>query len=62
MGDDCRQDQLSLQLIGFMRRVLILARVPFYLYPYRVVTTGSESGIIECVPRSLSRNEIGQLV
>uniref|UniRef100_A0A0A9YZ26 Putative phosphatidylinositol 4-kinase STT4-like protein n=1 Tax=Lygus hesperus TaxID=30085 RepID=A0A0A9YZ26_LYGHE len=62
MGDDCRQDQLSLQLIGFMKRILDIAHVPVFLYPYRVVTTGHGSGIIECVPRSMSRNEIGQLV
>ncbi|KAG5490402.1 hypothetical protein JKF63_00522 [Porcisia hertigi] len=62
MGDDCRQDQISLQLIGFMQRILCSVDVPSFLYPYRVVTTGQSSGIIECVPRSKSRNEIGKLV
>ncbi|KPI90704.1 putative phosphatidylinositol-kinase domain protein [Leptomonas seymouri] len=62
MGDDCRQDQISLQLIGLMQRILCSVGVPSYLYPYRVVTTGRDSGIIECVPHSMSRNEIGQLV
>lgn len=62
MGDDCRQDQISLQLIGLMQRILCSVGVPSYLYPYRVVTTGQDSGIIECVPHSMSRNEIGKLV
>eukprot|EP00796_Vickermania_ingenoplastis_P000298 gene298-171_t len=62
MGDDCRQDQLALQLIELFRRIFQPIGVPAFLYPYRVVTTGQTSGIIECVPNSLSRNEIGKLV
>ncbi|CBZ23883.1 phosphatidylinositol-kinase domain protein,putative [Leishmania mexicana MHOM/GT/2001/U1103] len=62
MGDDCRQDQISLQLIGLMQRILNSVGVPSFLYPYRVITTGQSTGIIECVPRSRSRNEIGKLV
>ncbi|CAC9508760.1 putative phosphatidylinositol 4-kinase alpha [Leishmania infantum JPCM5] len=62
MGDDCRQDQISLQLIGLIQRILNSVGVPSFLYPYRVITTGQSSGIIECVPRSRSRNEIGKLV
>lgn len=62
MGDDCRQDQIALQLIEIFRRIFQTIEVPFFLYPYRVVTTGQTSGIIECVPNSLSRNEIGKLV
>ncbi|CAG9577882.1 putative phosphatidylinositol 4-kinase alpha [Leishmania major strain Friedlin] len=62
MGDDCRQDQISLQLIGLMQRILNSIGVPSFLYPYRVITTGKSSGVIECVPRSRSRNEIGKLV
>eukprot|EP00796_Vickermania_ingenoplastis_P000486 gene486-266_t len=62
MGDDCRQDQIALQLIELFRRIFKSIGVPSFLYPYRVVTTGQTSGIIECVPNSLSRNEIGKLV
>nr|CAJ2477006.1 unnamed protein product [Leishmania braziliensis] len=62
MGDDCRQDQIALQLIGLMQRILCSVGVQSFLYPYRVVTTGQDSGIIECVPRSRSRNEIGKLI
>lgn len=62
MGDDCRQDQIALQLIELFKRIFHSVDVPFFLYPYRVVTTGQTSGIIECVPNSLSRNEIGKLV
>ena len=62
MGDDCRQDQVALQLIGFFRRILVASRIPHYLYPYRVVTTGKSSGVIECVPNAMSRDQIGKLV
>ncbi|ESL09831.1 phosphatidylinositol-kinase protein [Trypanosoma rangeli SC58] len=62
MGDDCRQDQIALQIIGLFERIFNAIQVPSYLYPYRVVTTGRESGVIECVPRAMSRNQIGKLV
>ncbi|KAH9598744.1 Phosphoinositide 3-kinase [Trypanosoma melophagium] len=62
MGDDCRQDQIALQLIALFQRIFNAIQVPSYLYPYRVVTTGSESGVIECVPNAMSRDQIGKLV
>ncbi|KEG09771.1 putative phosphatidylinositol 4-kinase alpha [Trypanosoma grayi] len=62
MGDDCRQDQIALQLIGLFQSIFNAIQVPSYLYPYRVVTTGKDCGIIECVPRAMSRDQIGKLV
>lgn len=62
MGDDCRQDQLALQLIGLFRRVFDSIQLPSFLYPYKVVATGRDCGVIECVPRAMSRDQIGKLV
>ncbi|CUI15037.1 phosphatidylinositol kinase, putative [Bodo saltans] len=62
MGDDCRQDQIALQLISYIQRILQSVNLPFFLHPYRVVTTGASSGIIECVPNAMSRDQIGKLV
>ncbi|RNF21588.1 putative phosphatidylinositol 4-kinase alpha [Trypanosoma cruzi] len=62
MGDDCRQDQIALQIIGLFQRIYDAIQVPSYLYPYRVVTTGRDSAVIECVPRAMSRDQIGKLV
>ena len=62
MGDDCRQDQLALQLILIVQRVLDAVAVPSFLFAYHVITTGRGCGIIECVPNTKSRDQIGKLV
>ena len=61
MGDDCRQDQLALQIIGVLKRMFDAVEIPCFLSPYRVITTGPSSGIIECVPQTKSRDQIGKL-
>jgi len=59
-GDDCRQDQLALQIIGMFKKVYEQAQIPSYLCPYRVVTTGPLCGIIECVEDCISRDQLGK--
>jgi phosphatidylinositol 4-kinase len=59
MGDDCRQDQLALQIISMFKRIFENLNLPLYLYPYRVITTGRGMGIIECVPNTMSRHQLG---
>jgi phosphatidylinositol 4-kinase len=59
MGDDCRQDQLALQIISMFKQIFNRLDLPLYLYPYRVITTGRDMGIIECVPNSKSRHDLG---
>ena len=61
-GDDCRQDQLALQLAELFRRIFRDCGVPHFVFPYRVVTTAGNCGVIECVPNAMSRDQIGKLV
>lgn len=61
MGDDCRQDVLALQLIALFKAIFERAGLPLYLFPYRVITTGRGTGIIEVVPNTKSRHDIGAL-
>ena len=49
-GDDLRQDQLCVQLISLMDRLLKRENLDLKLTPYRVLATGSDTGLIEFVP------------
>lgn len=59
-GDDCRQDMLALQIIEIFRNAFNSVGLDVYLFPYKVVATAPGFGIIECIPNSKSRNEIGK--
>ena len=49
-GDDLRQDQLILQIISLMDRLLRRENLDLKLTPYRVLATSSRHGpLIECV-------------
>ncbi|KAJ3196190.1 phosphatidylinositol-4- kinase, partial [Irineochytrium annulatum] len=60
VGDDCRQDVLALQLISIFKSIFSAAGLDLYLYPYRVVATDPGCGIIEVLPRSISRDMMGR--
>eukprot|EP01094_Clydonella_sp_ATCC50884_P020865 TRINITY_DN4437_c0_g1_i1.p1 TRINITY_DN4437_c0_g1~~TRINITY_DN4437_c0_g1_i1.p1 ORF type:complete len:313 (+),score=145.29 TRINITY_DN4437_c0_g1_i1:141-941(+) len=62
VGDDVRQDMLALQIIDLLKRILDSVGLNLFLYPYRVIATSSECGIIECVPHAKSRDELGKQV
>ncbi|MCP9259287.1 Phosphatidylinositol 4-kinase alpha [Dirofilaria immitis] len=60
VGDDVRQDMLALQLMSLMRKIFNSVDLDIRLFPYRVVATGPGCGIIECVPNSKSRDQLGR--
>uniref|UniRef100_A0A0X3PB50 1-phosphatidylinositol 4-kinase n=1 Tax=Schistocephalus solidus TaxID=70667 RepID=A0A0X3PB50_SCHSO len=60
VGDDVRQDILALQVIQIFKNVFEQCGLDLFLYPYKVVATGPGSGVIECVPDSKSRDQIGR--
>ncbi|KAI3803662.1 hypothetical protein L1987_31821 [Smallanthus sonchifolius] len=60
VGDDCRQDVLALQVISLLKDIFAAVGLNLYLYPYGVLPTDPERGIIEVVPNSRSRSQMGE--
>ncbi|KAG8364319.1 hypothetical protein BUALT_Bualt19G0116400 [Buddleja alternifolia] len=60
VGDDCRQDVLALQVISLLKDIFEAVGLNLYLFPYGVLPTGSERGIIEVVPNTRSRSQMGE--
>ncbi|CAI9104486.1 OLC1v1003167C1 [Oldenlandia corymbosa var. corymbosa] len=60
VGDDCRQDVLALQVISLLKDIFETVGLNLYLFPYGVLPTGPERGIIEVVPNTRSRSQMGE--
>ncbi|KAJ2888022.1 phosphatidylinositol-4- kinase [Coemansia asiatica] len=60
VGDDCRQDVLALQLIAVFKNIFTSCGLDLYLYPYRVVATAPGCGVIDFIPNSISRDQMGR--
>lgn len=60
VGDDCRQDLLALQMIAAFRGIFANVGLPLYVFPYRVTATAPGCGVIDVLPRSISRDMLGR--
>jgi phosphatidylinositol 3-kinase len=49
-GDDMRQDQLILQMITLMDRLLRKENLDLKLTPYRALATGMDEGMVQFIP------------
>lgn len=49
-GDDLRQDQLVIQIISLMDRLLLKENLDLKLTPYRVLATGADQGLMQFIP------------
>ncbi|KAJ9086469.1 phosphatidylinositol-4- kinase [Entomophthora muscae] len=60
VGDDCRQDVLALQLIAIFKTIYSNFGLDLYLFPYRIVATAPGCGVIDVIPNSISRDQLGR--
>lgn len=58
VGDDLRQDQLTLQMIRIMDRLWLKEGLDLKMSPYQVIETGNECGMIEVIPYSATNASI----
>ena len=57
-GVDFRQEQFASQLINEFAQIFKIEDVDCYLYPYEIISTGYNCGIIEVCPNSISLDEL----
>ena len=57
--DDIRTDALMIQVIDRFQHIFEDAGIDCFLLPYRVLSTGQNRGVIECIQNARSRHEIG---
>ncbi|VDO94030.1 unnamed protein product [Soboliphyme baturini] len=60
VGDDVRQDMLALQIMELCKKIYESVELDVYFHPYQVVATAPGCGIIQCVPNSKSRDQLGR--
>lgn len=60
VGDDCRQDVMALQLISIFRSIFNSYGLDLYVFPYRVTATAPGCGVIDVLPKSISRDMLGR--
>ena len=60
-NDDLRQEQLAIQLISRLKELFDEAKTSIYLRPYDIFVSGSNSGIIEYLPETISIDALKHL-
>lgn len=58
-GDDLRQDQLVVQIIALMDRLLLQENLDLNLTPYRILATSTLAGAIQFIPNTPVSNILG---
>lgn len=58
-GDDLRQDQLVVQIIALMDRLLLNENLDLKLTPYRILATSALAGAIQFIPSTPISNILG---
>jgi hypothetical protein len=58
VGDDLRQDALTMQLIGIMNKLWLKEGLDLKMVTYRCLPTGSEIGMVELVQDAQTLREI----
>ena len=57
-GDDMRQDQLMIQMIGLMDSLLKKENLDLRLTPYKVLATSGREGIVQCIVNAQSIDHV----
>ncbi|KAJ2995077.1 Phosphatidylinositol 4-kinase pik1alpha (PI4-kinase)(PtdIns-4-kinase), partial [Globomyces sp. JEL0801] len=57
-GADLRQEQLALQLISEIQQIWKSFNLNLWVYPFRILITSNQSGLIEVIPDSISIHSI----
>ena len=57
-GADLRQEQLALQTIQEISNCWKNLNIPLWVYPFRMLITSADSGLVEVIPDSISIHSI----
>lgn len=57
-GEDLRQEQFATQLINEFLQIFKFEKVKCWLQPYEIIATGTNVGIVEVVPNSMSIDQM----
>ena len=57
-NDDVRQEVFIMQLLIFYQNAFAAAKVPVWMYTYRIIGTTKSTGIIQLIPNAISIDEL----
>jgi len=59
-GSDLRQEQFATQLISQFDQIFKAYKIPIWVKPYEIISTGPNSGLVQCVSETLSVDSLNQ--